>query len=598
MKSPIELLQAVLADAETWCCTSTTRDLKTITSRLKQEGESFLTITLPAFCSDFERGLDQKSVDHTMFLSFKKRRALPQFLGGLLDLVFDRFSGRLIDDPSHTAIFFLRQITLLYKKVLNPCSDARERKAYEQFIDCERQVSEWADDASKRDFSRFDRVSSLLWDRIGSHLDHLVYDGSLTPRHGPGKTADRTTGNGKYDCSTWYTRLEEYFPSGDFRIANYNYADVLQGVTYLEPESEIPSKVVSVPKTLKTPRIIAIEPTCMQYTQQALMEVIVDTLERDDFLKGAIGFTDQVPNQELARIGSVDGSLATIDLSEASDRVSNLLVCRMLKRFPHLSGAVQACRSTKANVPNYGIIPLVKFASMGSALCFPIEAMVFLTIVCCGYEQELNRQLTKKTLSAFLRKVRVYGDDIVVPVEYVRAVVDNLELFGLKVNAKKSFWTGKFRESCGKDYYDGSDVSVTYLRRNIPSQTRDVSGMISMVSFRNQLYKAGLWKTVEVLDHHMRGLASFPVVLESSPVLGRHSFLGYETQKMCPTLHRPLVKGYVVKAVPRKSKISGEGALLKFFLKRGSDPIFDVKHLERYGRPEFVDIKTRWASAT
>jgi len=599
MKSPIELLQGVLADASTWCCTkSTTRDLETITSRYEQEGESFLTITLPTFCSDFEKGLEQGWVDHNMFPGFSKHGALPRFLGGLLDQVFDRFNGRLVETPSHTAIFFVRQITLLHKKVLNPCSDARERKAFEKYLDCEREVREWTQNVDVRDLSRFDRISGLLWGSIGSKLDHLVYAGALRPRHGPGKTADRSTGNGKYDNATWHTRLEEYFPSGDFRIANYDYFDVLSGVTYLEPDAEIPCKVVSVPKTLKTPRIIAIEPTCMQYTQQALMEIFVEALERDDFLKGAIGFTDQVPNQILARLGSKTGSLATLDLSEASDRVSNLLVRRMFKPFPHLEGAVQACRSLTADVPGHGVVSLSKFASMGSALCFPIEAMVFLTVICCGYEQSLNRTLTKGDLSKFLGKVRVYGDDIICPVDIVPYVIADLELFGFVVNSKKSFWTGKFRESCGRDYYDGEDVSVSYLKHNIPTSRSDVQGLISAVSFRNRLYKAGLWKTVEVLDNHLRGLAPLPVVLETSPVLGRHSFLGYETHKMCPTLHRPLVKGYVIKAIPRRSLISGEGALLKFFLKRGENPIFDVKHLERYGRPESVDIKIRWASAT
>ncbi|DAD50442.1 RNA-directed RNA polymerase [ssRNA phage Gerhypos.2_7] len=597
MKSPIELLQGILADAEMWCCTSTTHDLQTIMGRFKHEGESFLTITLPAFCSDFERSLDTGCVDHAAYLGFRRHGALPRFLGGLLGLVFDRCSGLLVDAPSHDAIFFVRQITLLYKKVLNPCSDARERKAYEQYINCEKEVRDWSDAASERDLSRFDRVSDLIWGPIGSMLDLLVYAGSLRPRHGPGKTADRTTGNGKYDCGTWHTRLEEHFPSGDFRIANYGFSEVLQGVTFLEPDAETPSKVVSVPKTLKTPRIIAIEPTCMQYTQQALMEAFVEALEGCDILKGAIGFTDQVPNQELARLGSLDQSLATIDLSEASDRVSNLLVLRMLKNFPHLSGAVQSCRSVRADVPGYGVQLLSKFASMGSALCFPIEAMVFLTVICCGYEQELNRPLTKSSLSEFLAKVRVYGDDIIVPVKYVRSVVDSLSLYGFKVNAKKSFWTGRFRESCGKDYYGGSDVSVTYVRRNIPLQPSDVSGMISTYSLRNQLYKAGLWKTVEILDRHLRSIAPLPVVLETSPVLGRHSFLGYLSKKMCRFLHTPLVKGYVVKAVSQKSPISGEGALLKFFLKRGNSPIFDAKHLERYGRPESVDIKIRWASA-
>jgi hypothetical protein len=511
--------------------------------------------------------------------------------------VFDRCSGRLLNDPSHTAIFFVRQITLLFKKVLLDCSKERERKAYETYVQCEYEVRAWSETVPSDLLDRFGRISDLLWGTDGSHLDCKVYDGHLVPKHGPGKTADRITGNGKFDCDTWHTRLEGYFPSGDYRIANYGFQYVLDGVTFVEPEAEMPVKVVSVPKTLKTPRIIAMEPTCMQYAQQSLMEVIVDRLEQSDLLQGSIGFTKQEPNQVYARIGSEDGSLATIDLSEASDRVSNLLVLRMLRPFPHLSGAVQACRSTRANVPGFGNISLSKFASMGSALCFPMEAMVFLTIICIAYEEKLNRPLVKKDLMSFLKKVRVYGDDLIVPVDLVRHVVDVLTRYGLKVNSRKSFWTGRFRESCGKDYYGGSDVSVTYLRRYIPSHRGNVPEMISCYSFRNQLYRAGLWKTVEFLDNHLRRLAPLPTVAETSPVLGRNSFLGYETQRSCEVLHRPLVKGLMVSAPSPKSMISGEGALLKFFLKRGLGPIFDPKHLERYGRPLHVDIKVRWGPA-
>jgi len=593
----MELMQRVLQDGSIWCCTCTTQDISYILRRFEHEGDSFLTITLPTFTSDFERSLDEGGVAHASFPSFRRKRGLPLFLGGFLEQVFDRCSGRLLNDPSHTAIFFIRQITLLFKKVLLDCSKERERKAYETYVQCEYEVRAWSETVSSDLLDRFGRVSDLLWGTDGSHLDCKVYDGHLVPKHGPGKTADRITGNGKFDCDTWYTRLEGYFPSGDYRIANYGFQYVLDGVTFVEPEAEMPVKVVSVPKTLKTPRIIAMEPTCMQYAQQSLMEVIVDRLEQSDLLQGSIGFTKQEPNQVYARIGSVDRSLATIDLSEASDRVSNLLVLRMLRPFPHLSGAVQACRSTRANVPGFGNISLSKFASMGSALCFPMEAMVFLTIICIAFEEKLNRPLVKKDLLSFLKKVRVYGDDLIVPVDLVRHVVDVLTRYGLKVNSRKSFWTGRFRESCGKDYYGGSDVSVTYLRRYIPSHRGDVSEMISCYSFRNQLYRAGLWKTAEFLDNHLRRLAPLPTVAETSPVLGRNSFLGYETQRICKALHRPLVKGLMVSAPSPKSMISGEGALLKFFLKRGLDPIFDSKHLERYGRPLHVDIKVRWGPA-
>jgi hypothetical protein len=327
------------------------------------------------------------------------------------------------------------------------------------------------------------------------------------------------------------------------------------------------------------------------------MELLVQSLENSSILKNSIGFSDQTPNQRLAKEGSETGDLATLDLSEASDRVSNLLVKRMLQNFPTLSGAVQACRSLRADVPGHGILSLTKFASMGSALCFPIEAMVFLTIIALAKSTQLNRPLEKRDLNDLFSSVRVYGDDLIVPVDLVRFVTRELSNFGLKVNERKSFWTGKFRESCGKDYYDGEDVSVTYFRRMFPSSRSDASEMVSLIAFRNNAYKAGLWITSRYLDVLIGRLAPFPTVAETSPVLGRHSFLGYETQRMCSLLHKPLVKGLTIRIRHRRSTCSGEGALLKFFLKRGPQPLFDAKHLERHGRPESVDIKLRWSSA-
>lgn len=598
MKSLMLLLQYVLLDASTWCCTSTTRDYKVIMSRIEHEGLSFITITLPAMCSEFERALDQGHVDHAMFLSFKKRGTLPQFLGGLFDLVFDRSSGRLLDNPSVDAIFFVRQILLLCKKILLPCSESRERRAYDDFIKCETEVKNWSENTSERSLDRFGRIADLVWSSDLSHLDRKVYDGDVRPKHGPGATADKLFGNEKYQLRSWTWRLEEYFSASEFAIPNWGYYDELASIDFCEPGAELPVRVITVPKTLKTPRIIAIEPTHMQYMQQALLEILVDRIEKSDTLQGAIGFTDQTPNQRLARLGSLDGSLATLDLSEASDRVSNRLVKRLFRNYRTLAGAVQACRSERADVPGHGIIPLAKFASMGSATTFPVEAMVFMTIILCGYERWLNRPLLKKDIKSILKKVRVYGDDLIVPVEIVRHVVSELSDFGLKVNSRKSFWTGKFRESCGKDYYDGQDVTVTYCRRLLPSSRGDVSEMISAVALRNQFYKAGMWATADFLDGYLRRLAPLPTVLETSPVLGRVSFLGFESERMCDTLHKPLVKGLVVAPKPRSSRLEGSGALLKHFLKRGDEPYFDKKHLERYGRPESVDIKIRWASAT
>ena len=100
-----------------------------------------------------------------------------------------------------------------------------------------------------------------------------------------------------------------------------------------------------------------------------------------------------------------------------------------------------------------------------------------------------------------------------------------------------------------------------------------------------------------MLDSEIRKVFKyFPVVEESSPVLGRTSFLGYRHERMCDVLHRPLVKGYVVRSRIPNNSVGGHGALLKFFLKRGAQPSADVKHLERSGRPRAVDIKPRWCT--
>jgi len=571
-------------------------DIKTVQVRSKYEGLSFLTITLPSFGKDFQKSLDQGIVDRNMFQGFSWHAGLPRFLGGFLDLIFDRSSGVLLDEPDIDAILAVRQLTLIFGKVLLPCSDAREQESMDDYVQCDREVAANDRLMEDTDYSEFRRMSQLLFWDLFVEIDREINDLNLKPKHGPGATADKLRGNGKYRLNVWTERLEEYFPAMDYLLPNARYAHE-DAVHYLEPGKEMPVKVISVPKTQKTPRIIAIEPTCMQYAQQAILEAFNSGISKS-YLRNLIGTESQEPNQLLAQQGSLDGSLATLDLSEASDRVSNQLVRNLLAGNPLLQGAVESCRSRKADVPGHGVIRLSKFASMGSALTFPIEAMVFLTICFLGIEKELNTRFTsRRDILPYVGKVRVYGDDIIVPNKHVHSVVHALEHFGARVGMSKSFWIGKFRESCGKEFYDGYDVSIVKVRREFPSTRKHAPEVISLVSLRNQLYKAGYWQTVKWLDSLiLEMLKHFPYVLESSSVLGRTSFLGYDNQRECVHLHAPLVKGYVVASRLPSDPLDGPSALLKCLLKRGDMPVADSKHLERAGRPRRVDIKPRWAS--
>lgn len=597
MKSLMLLWKIMAEDLAMRCHTSATMDMKTVQGRVKHEGLSFLTITLPAYGKDFQKALDVGSVSRDSFQGFTWRAGLPVFLQGFLENVFARGSGVLLDEPDVDAIFAIRQLTLTFSKLFLPCSDARERDAMSGYIQCEREVSAHNAVMKPVDFDEFHRMSELLFGRLFTEMDSKIYNDELVPKHGPGATADKLRGNSKYRNRTWTDRLEKVFYAEHFLFPNVSYyAEHYDDITFLEPGDEMPVKVISVPKTQKTPRIIAIEPTCMQYAQQAMLEAFVQGIEGDNILSNLIGFELQEPNQLLAREGSLSGNLATLDLSEASDRVSWKLVQEMTRRHPYLQQGLDATRSRSAAVPGNGIVPISKYASMGSALCFPVEAMAFLVMVFLGIERELKTRFTNRSdIRQMIGRVRIYGDDIICPVDSVTAVISSLERFGARVGMHKSFWTGRFRESCGKDYYDGHDVSVVKVRRMFPSSRKDAPEVISIVSLRNQLYKAGLWHTVKWLDSKIEGILHlYPYVEESSSVLGRMSFLGYDSEKTCEHLHAPLVKGYVVSSRLPKDKLEGPGALLKYFLKRGNLPVADGNHLERSGRPRAVDIKPRW----
>lgn len=613
MKSLIDLTRVVIAECGTTLCTSTTRDINTVTRRLNTEGESFLTITLPSFCKSFEEALERGHVLPTDFPSFKKcgrSGRLPAFLQGFVELVFDRETGRLLNDVSIEAIRGVRQICLLHSKLFEQASPKRTKLALLNYVQCEKEVKDAQASVSETLKVSFRNVSHLLFGDLFLAMDRIVFDldASLVPKYGPGATAERLKANQRWSESGWTSRLESVFPMSVFKIPNEKHYKTLDQIQLLEPGAETPVRVITVPKTQKTPRIIAIEPAHNMYVQQALMGQLVERLESSTLLGDMIGFTDQTPNQRLAKLGSETGSLATLDLSEASDRVSVSHVEDLLFRHRLLLQGVLACRSQRAELPSGEILTLAKFASMGSALTFPIEAMVFLTAIFVGISKGLNRQLRKEDIEIFRPLVRVYGDDIIVPVECVHRVIETLEALGFKVNSHKSFWNGRFRESCGKEYYQGHDVTVTKCRRRIPESRGDAHGIQSLVSLRNQLYWKGYWQTVSRIDKKIAILLNgyFPIVEPTSPGLGRESVLSPQGERIDDRLQQDQVRAWVPKQKIPVDSLDGIHALTKCLTlmagRRDSHildyltPVKSEEHLERSGRPEKTILTLRWCS--
>jgi hypothetical protein len=603
----LELVTTIYLDSCNKCTAEVfdLRDLVTIRSRVKDEGLSFLTIILPQFASDFEQALAHGRIDPTYFSNFKKYGCNPAFLRGFTGQIFDQKTGGIInEDKVETSVIVdaIRQICLSFKKIEIECSPKRKIQAIKSYIDLEASFSTSSVPVEIK--SRFAHISSMLWDNL---LFGKFQPDQAIPRHGPGTTAEGISGNLKYTWQSWHARLEPYFPilGCAYPIGMPPESEEFDKLTVVPEDQEPAVRVVFVPKTLKSPRVIAIEPCCMQYTQQAIRSFLTKEIENSAVAGGRINFRDQSVNQRLALASSRTGLLATIDLSDASDRVPHDLAMEMFRSNPVLKGAIEACRSRSAILPNGVFIPLLgKFASMGSALCFVVEAMYFYTICVEAVLSHRNLPVSHRNIKIVSREIYVYGDDIIVPSANAESVLATLQKYNCKVNTRKTFVTGKFRESCGVDAYAGYPVTPVYLRQERPVDRRQANQIVSWVATANLFYKKGYWRTADLMFNYIESVVGpLPYLSETSSGLGRNSFLGYKTiNRWNRNLQRFEVKALVPSPVYRADPLENYGALSKSLLRLeassdATDPI-DENHLGRSVRRGAVALKHRWLPVT
>jgi len=584
------------------------RDLDVMRSRIEHEGLSFLTITLPALGADVELALRDGVIDSTSFRSFRKVGRIPAFLRGIFSQLFDIETGEVKHDLYNhaTLVWGLRQLAYVFKKVRIECSESRKAAAVRKYLSSETDLSSREVIDEKHRIFRL--VSHLLWNGLIWGFNPYT----TTPRHGPGSTADRITGNSKYNRMDWTQRLENYFPilSNAFHNESVFDSEEFKHFRVKTDEEELPVRVVFVPKTLKSPRVIAIEPCCMQYAQQAISGYLIDYLEsKCDLTAGHINFTDQSVNQRLALHASRDSSFATIDLSDASDRVPWTGVRDMLSPYNgnmqnstsdvgfDLINAIDACRSRKALLPDGRVLSLKKFASMGSALCFPVESMYFFTLCVIASLEEKQLMPTYRNVRLVCHDIYVYGDDIIVPTNVANKTISTLQEYYCKVNSSKTFLTGKFRESCGVDAYNGDNVSPIYIRELPPDSLRNAKAIISWVETSNLFYFQGCWQTSAFLRKHVeRYTGELPVVGKNSPALGVHSFQKFgSVDRWSQDLFRPEVRAYGKSSVYYDDPLEGYAALTKCLLRleHGSSEIAS-DHLARSARHGAVALKSRW----
>jgi len=230
------------------------------------------------------------------------------------------------------------------------------------------------------------------------------------------------------------------------------------------------NRITTVPKDGTKDRPIAIEPGGSVYLQLGIERCIRRRLK----LVG-LDLNDQVPNQILASLGSVDASPegpATIDLSNASDTISLELVRELLP--PDWFELLNSVRSPWGVLPDGTALRYAKFSSMGNGATFVLESLIFYSLAkAISYRFGSPRDA---------KAIRVYGDDIVIPRYLWIPLKCYLESWGFRVNTRKSFVSGPVRESCGADFYYGHNVRPVFLKR-IP---RDLS---ELVGIRNRLHR-------------------------------------------------------------------------------------------------------------
>jgi hypothetical protein len=201
------------------------------------------------------------------------------------------------------------------------------------------------------------------------------------------------------------------------------------------------NRVEFVPKNWKTHRTIACEPESNLYFQLAF-----DKWTKKRLKLFGQDLSNQSRNQRLACQGSIDGSLATVDFSAASDTVAYNTVVLL---FP--DDWLRYLDSFRASSYKADGLPLgtyEKFSSMGNGSTFCIETLIFASLAyACGSSQ-----------------FSVYGDDVIIESELYEDYVDLSHYLGFHVNLEKSYSSGPFRESCGGDFYEGVNVTPFYIR--------------------------------------------------------------------------------------------------------------------------------------
>lgn len=389
-----------------------------------------------------------------------------------------------------------------------------------------------------------ERIPTSLLERaqdlIKGWLGDWKYHGDLG-RHGGGSVADSGRAKySKYNALVSDVKLDHIFLHDPF-APEYAMLPYIKRSVRGGKRLDRCSKLCFVPKNFAKLRSISMEPAALQFTQQGVMCSLYRYFKKTKYhgIGQHLRLWDQSQNQGLAYHGSITNEYATIDSSHASDSVSWKLVKVLFKKVPQLLKWLIATRSSHTLLPTGTRLELSKFAPMGSALCFPIESIIFLVISYLGVERAMESGKDVDPETGYHRGnfISVYGDDVIIPSWAYEEVINYLRLFGFTPNAEKSYGSGPFKESCGGNYYCGTDITPIKFQLKLDEIERDEHvdkhpmligppAYSALIAYANMAYARGYSLLRCAIIHRLMSCGYQPLFASDSSLLERGSCAG------------------------------------------------------------------------
>lgn len=294
------------------------------------------------------------------------------------------------------------------------------------------------------------------------------------------------------------------------------YRSLCTSSTHSEPAVVRGNRFTSVPKTSTAERGICIEPGLNVYWQLAVGTHIKDRLKQKF---GYCLYTAQTRHRHMARVASLTGRWATVDLKNASDLFSYWFVRMVLP--DDWFDLVSSLRSPVSEVNGKHVL-LEKFSSMGNGFTFELMTVI-LTALCLVLSEgryALRGECTRIGPQGPIDyssdgDISVFGDDIIVPPSVATLLLKCLPAVGLMVNEKKTFLDGPFRESCGGDYFLGVDVRA-YNQEETPNEPSRLIVLANAIRRLGRQHRSGVggfndyrrtwFRVLDAIPSHVRRL--------------------------------------------------------------------------------------------